>query len=185
MILSRKQKAIILFETLFIAILCAPIIARAYFTDTTSADGGFKLMLEPTTTITETYGRRQKHLIVHNDQNSVTVWVRAKSLSSLETTSEGNNWTQSNDGWFYYTKPLKANEDTNELTVTIEFPETQTTTKTDETGNSQVIVYNYTNDQDTHEVTCVYETCPIEYDTQGNILDYAQTWANHINGGEQ
>lgn len=161
-----------------LATLPAANVALAYFTSNAEAEGGFFLRLEPTTEIIETYGSRKKHVSISNDVESVPLYVRAKALSSMPVTYDGDEWSEPDeDGWVYYKGILNPGTDTENLDVSIEFPTGGFATVTNPDGTTTVTEMSEPQTGEEHDVIVVYETTPVLYDTAGNELDAQECWS--------
>ena len=121
--------------------------AWAYFTATSSADGGIPINVTPETDIEETYGARTKHVKISNTGDT-PVFVRARVFSTMDVDVSGTGWTKDGD-WYYYDKVVPVGGITeDELTVTINFPEGAT-------------------EGDSYNVIVVYESTPEQYTADG------------------
>lgn len=149
------------------------VTALAYFTDSTEAEGGFALRLSPDVEIRETYGRRQKHVVIANADGSVPVWVRARAFSSLTLAYSGEGWEDGGDGWFYHASPVEAGSETSPLDVSIEFPRERTETVTEVNGMQTTVVTSAPETGDEHDVEVVYECVPVTYGDDGKPLPAA------------
>lgn len=124
--------------------------AWAYFTDTSSATGGIRIYVEPTTTIEETYGERTKHVVVKNiGNNNVSVYARARVYASEAVDISGSGWSgPDSDGWYYFADPVECGKATNELRVKLTFPEGAI-------------------EDDPYNVVVIYESTPVQYHEDG------------------
>lgn len=152
--------------------------AWAYFTTYTSASGGYAVDLGHETQIVEEYSNHTKRLIVSNDSTQ-PVYVRARAFSGsqcvLSYSSEDGGWQAGNDGYYYFSQPLAGAEaaqdgtvntaKTSELLVQIEFP-----------ADAQ--------EGDECNVVVIYESLPVQYDTDGNTLaPQAADWSVPLAAG--
>lgn len=97
--------------------------ARAYFTATTSADGGYTFAAPD---IHERIDGKTKVITISNDERGVLTYVRAKAVTAEKyknslTYGLAAGWEQSGE-WFYYTTPLEPGAETTALNVTIKAP---------------------------------------------------------------
>lgn len=146
------------------AVLSASIApAWAYFTDTSSATGGIRINVEPTTDIEETYGERTKHVTIKNiGDNNVSVYVRARVFASESVDVSGTGWSgPDGEGWYNFDNPVDCGKSANELTVKLTFPE----------GAIQDDPYN---------VIVIYESTPVQYQEDGT--PYAD-WSYILDNG--
>ena len=157
--MKRRQK-LIAAAAIALALGAGIAPAYAYFTDSTEANGGLRVNVTPTTTITETYGNRTKHLVIKNT-GTAPVFVRARVFSTEDYTAEGTGWTANGDYIDYGEAVAAGGGETSELTVTLNFPEGAT--KDDE-----------------FNVIVVYESTPAQYDSNG---DPAPDWNYKLNTG--
>lgn len=153
--------------------------AWAYFTTYTSATGGYAIDLSNETQIEETYSEHTKHVTVTNE-GTQPVYVRARAFSGSQCTlaysSSDGKWQAGNDGYYYYSEPVAGSvtsEDgtvvpgrTSELLVQITFP-----TEVKEGDECNVVV--------------IYESIPVQYDTDGNVLaPQAADWSVELVTGK-
>ena len=97
--------------------------AWAYFTATTSADGGYTFTAPD---IHEEITDKTKVITITNDEKGVLTYVRAKAVTAEKyknslTYGLAAGWEQGGE-WFYYTAPLEPGDSTTALTVTIGAP---------------------------------------------------------------
>ncbi|MCI9336129.1 MAG: hypothetical protein HFH93_01075 [Lachnospiraceae bacterium] len=147
--------------------------AWAYFTTYTSASGGYAVNLGNETEIVETYSEHTKHLTVTNE-GTAPVYVRARAFSGSRygLTYEGEGWQAGADGYYYYNSVvpgITSTEDgtvsksqTSQLDIRIAFPE-----DAEEGDDCNVVV--------------IYESMPVQYDADGNILgSQAADWSVQV-----
>ena len=143
--------------------------AAAYFTDSSTANGGLPISVKPSTDIHEWYKNGVKHVIINNDANAdAPVFVRARTYASgvLNVSTAGSGWTDAIDGWHYYgaskdsLTALNPGEDANELTVSIDFPK-----ETNPDGSLAGYEFG-----DNFNVIVVYESTPVLYNAEGNAF---------------
>lgn len=138
--------------------------AWSYFTTNTSAEGGYAIVLDNETQITERFSAGTKHLVVTNDgQEPVYVRARAYSVYELDYSDAEGQWVDGEDGYYYYSEALdgvrevdgqQVKDQTSELLIKITFPEKEAS-----------------KDGDSFNVVVIYESTPVQYDTDGNALD--------------
>lgn len=144
--------------------------AGAYFTDSSTANGGIPIGITPSTDFYEWYENGVKHLTVTNSADaSSPVFVRARAYTSLPTTIAGSGWTAADDGWYYYGPAIAPGGTSEDLTVTIQFP---TIRSTDEPNGAEI--------GDNYNIIVVYESTPAIYDAQGNP---APDWSYILDSG--
>ena len=149
--------------------------ALAYFTSNASAEGGFELSLHPSTEITETFANKTKHVVITNNRESVPLYVRAKALSSLPLSYDGDGWGQPmSDGWLYYAEAINPGDETNPLDVSISFPDRGLQDAT-EGGGAPLGLSNPRTGEE-HDVIVVYEATPVLYDGSGSPLGMTECW---------
>ena len=87
----------------------------AYFTTFASAKGGVSIDIGPTTRVKEKFKDWKKTIQIENT-GKVDCFVRCKVIaaSQFTITASGNNWSLSDDGYWYYSK-VKDLGDTNYL----------------------------------------------------------------------
>ncbi|MBQ9662012.1 MAG: hypothetical protein IJV40_02530 [Oscillospiraceae bacterium] len=167
-----KKRHILLIVLTFALIISANIQpAIAYFTTFVRAQGGYQITVGDTTKIKEKIKGKDKEVVIHSEEGSEPVYVRAKVLYTgpYDLTVSGENWTGPTDDYYYYTPILKAGEDTTTLKVTIE----ALLTGEDATKDLK--------DGDSFSVVVVYETTPVRYAADGK--EYADWDAQVIQVG--
>lgn len=162
--------------TAMVATLSVAGTAVAYFTSNAYAEGGFVLRLSPDTEIKETYGKRTKHVLISNDDESIPLYVRARAFSSMPLSYAGEDWAEGDDGWLYCKSILKPGKETPILDVSITFPTggMETVTNPDGSQTSTMIPAPMTGDE--HDVVVVYETTAVLYDEAGDPLAPSECW---------
>lgn len=139
--------------------------ASAYFTDTHTANGGVAVEAGPTTHIYEWVRGTQKKLVVTNDEDSVSVIVRAKATCAsfiepeLVSEESSGKWVLGTDGWYVYQEAIPGGGETEPIVINFKFDneKIQTTTKRPpEEGNN----YN---------VDVKYEALPATYKADGSL----------------
>ena len=96
--------------------------AYAYFTTYVEAKGGKTIHLGDSTTMEEDYKNWQKAVTISNSADSAqAVWVRAQAFSGSEykLLYGGDDWSASDDGWYYFSTPVIPGGNTTVLTVSI------------------------------------------------------------------
>ena len=151
-----KKRTVILTVLAFAMIISASIQpAIAYFTTYTSALGGHKIILGNTTTITETFSQFVKHIVIHSDEDSEPVYIRAKVFYIGPYTIEigGTGWSgPDSDNYYYYGDIVNGGGETTELTVAITGIPGQEEGSTEEPE-----------DGENFNVIVVYESVPVQY----------------------
>ena len=120
----------------------------AYFTTYASAKGGVSVDIGPTTRVKEKFKDWKKTIQIENT-GKVDCFVRCKVIaaSQFTITASGNNWSLSDDGYWYYSKVVPVGEMTEPITAYIKVSEKVKT-------NFNVVV--------------VQECTPVTYDENGN-----------------
>ena len=160
-------------KTLLVASLAVALVlgmsivpAGAYFTDTTTANGGAEVKVKPTTEIEENVDNDGvKHVQIKNaDDSTLPVYVRAGVFATVDGGTiaiGGNGWSDSKGdltdghGWYYYETILDPKQSTNELTVAVDFPVVPEGSVDSTTAG------------DTANVIVVYESTPVLYKDDG------------------
>lgn len=140
--------------------------AMAYFTTYTQVSGGVTLSLGTTITVPDdNVTNWTKHVTVQNT-GDYDCFVRVKAFAGAEyqdgLTYSGNNWSLADDGYYYYSKILKAGTSLDEKDILdIRIP--------------------YESADQSFNVIVVQESAPVIYDENGNptgdwdhILDSSQ-----------
>lgn len=166
-----KRKSILLAAVAVLLVLglrVSPI--WSYFTDSSYANGGLPITVEPTTTVRERYGQQYKFVQITNTGKN-PVYVRARVYSSLPTNVTASAWSEGTGGWYYYGSEenptiLNPSESTGSLDpehiddllgdenlfkVWIDFPKPEEAT-----------------DGMSYNVIVVYESVPVQYDEDGS-----------------
>lgn len=153
--------------------------ALAYFTDSTSAEGGIELGVTARTDIIEEYGNKTKRVkIVQLADSTVPVFVRAKVFANEKfiTSISGSGWmAPDSEGWLYFEEELYPGEEetlrheTDELLVKLDFPTKRQVL--DAEGNV-IEEYDLIGNENLN-VVVVYEATPIQFDDDGNMLSPA------------
>ena len=120
--MNKKYISLILVSVFLLTVVSVPS-ALAYFSTYTQAKGQKVINLKNETEMTETVEGFTKTIRITAKDNSAPVFVRAKAYSpdfiDLDYTP-GEGWsTLQEDGYFYYTKLLNANNSTSDLVVSI------------------------------------------------------------------
>ena len=168
-------------EPLIAAALAAALVlgatiapATAYFTDTTQATGGHPVKVGTSTDMKEWYAEKQKHVTISNDEDSAQpVWLRAKVFSPVEFSAAGQGWPTSPDvdGWYEYSSVVEPGASTEELVVTLTFPEV----KSDKQPDGAVYGDNV-------NVVVVYESVPANHGA-GESAYEAPDWTAVLDRG--
>lgn len=120
----------------------------AYFTTFASAKGGVSIDIGPTTRVKEKFKDWKKTIQIENT-GKVDCFVRCKVIaaSQFTITASGNNWSLSDDGYWYYSKVVPVGEMTEPIIASI-------------TVGEKV--------QASFNVVVVQECTPVTYDEDGN-----------------
>ncbi len=168
-------------------VAAAAVPAWAYFTASDYASGTLPVK-GVSTNIKEYYGEGVKEVVVHNNEDSVPVWVRARAYSASELQVEitADGWTDAGDGWYNYNQILQPGEDADDkpLVCKITWPfhpddvaddGTVVTTGTgsdtpgEDSGTSEVTVSTARGTN--YNIVVVYEAQPVKYDADNNPID--------------
>ena len=158
---KRKKKIWILSAAIVVLILSATIgTTMAYFTAYTRVLGGQKIHLGSSTTVTESFSEKTKHVVVSNDKTSASaVFIRVKGFSAQELTYNTNqdaNWTAEvpagsvpeGEGYWYYLLPVEPGASTSQIDISIAFPGTP-------------------KEDDSFSMIVIYESTPVKYNEDG------------------
>jgi len=157
----KKSSKISLTLALVMVIAAMVIPAWSYFTTYAQARGGVVINLGETSKIRESFDSWKKTLVVENEDENVTVFIRAKAFSGYATSGVGEGWTlNAEDGYYYYADPVAPGGETKPLVVTITPPD----------GKHE--------EGDTFNVVVIYESTPARYDEKG-IATY--DWSEVLN----
>lgn len=124
--------------------------AMAYFTTYASAEGGYTLSLGSKTEIEENVEAMTKHIAIRNTGDAdcyVRVKVFCGEQFELQFSGEEGQWTQKEDGYWYYNEIVPAGAQTSELLAKIVVPEEY---------------------KDNFDVIVIQECAPVVYDENGN-----------------
>lgn len=136
--------------------------ASAYFTDQHTANGGVPVAAGPTTHIYEWVKGTQKKLVVTNDEDSVTVVIRAKAehpsfVDASLGEGSSSKWVAGADGWYVYQDAVAAKGETEPLVFDFDFGRVETELeRAPEDGNN----YN---------IVVLYEAKPATYTAEGDL----------------
>ncbi len=114
--MKRIQKWLIILAVVLLGVVSVRT-ALAYFFVYTDADGKIPVVLNYSTKITEPeVVEGDKHLVISAQDNTDPVYVRvivyADSDADVDiTVSDNPGWTQKEDGYWYYNKPLDGIND--------------------------------------------------------------------------
>ncbi len=148
----KKKTTYLAALSLVLALSASMSSAWAYFTTNVSAQGGYRLRLGNSTTITEEFDSWTKHVTVSNSEDSQAVYVRVHAFAGSEygLLYSGANWTPGADGYYYYDAIVEPGESTGVLDIQI-------------TG----VPEGLTEPKD-FNVAVVYESTPVQYDENGD-----------------
>lgn len=157
-----KNKKVILALLAGLMICSAGISGTlAYFTTYTEAQGGYPIHLGNTSRVKEELSNWTKHVVITNDEESESVFIRVKAFSGMEYlltySDESGSWNPGEEGFYYYDKIVAAGEETSLLDIHINnIPED-------------------VKDSEGFNVVVVYEATRVLYDTDGNpYADWTQ-----------
>ncbi len=139
--------------------------AWSYFTTYATAKGGYIIHLGDQTDIEEDVSQWKKHIKIKSDADSDPVYIRARAYWGDDYTchyeDSSGKWSPRSDGWYYYSDIVYGGDITDELVVVIDnHPEI------DQPGPD-------------FNVIVVYESLPVEYDSNGNIVE--PDWNKKVN----
>lgn len=95
--------------------------AMAYFTTYVTARGTCPIFLSRETEIREEVSDWTKHLRIENT-GEAECFVRVRAFSGSKyplTYTPGENWTQEEDGWWYFSAVLAPGAQTSQLSITV------------------------------------------------------------------
>lgn len=182
-----KKHRYILLASLVVALVLGMGIApaAAYFTDSSTTNGGLPISVKPGTDIKEWYASSLKEIEISNDQDAdAPVFVRARAYSTPEADVETNQyWFDGGDGWYYYgtsadaLTPLAPGESTSRadgkaLNVHINWPEIESEDEPD----GAVFGDNF-------NVIVVYESTPVLYEGVGDEARAYADWSFTLDNG--
>ena len=164
--MTKKKLALTLLAVCLITVT-AVVPAMAYFTAHKTAQGSLPVQLGTKTDIQETFDGINKIVTISNDESSdESVWVRVRAYApdtfkgqAVTLEYSGKGWTQGEDGWYYYEKPLAPGE-------AIGDPEHMDPLTIAVNGLPEDAVKD-----DTFHVAVVYESAKVLYDEGGNELE--------------
>ena len=122
-----KRKSIALFALAFALVMGMAITpAGAYFTDTSTANGGLPITVQPDTYIYEWVKGAQKHIVVSNGEDAAPVFVRVQigHAKDLPVDVSGDGWekVEGDDSvWYVYQSQVDGGGETTELVAKINF----------------------------------------------------------------
>ena len=156
-----KKRHIILGVLAIVLVLCSTIgMSFAYFTTYATSQGGYVIKSQPR--IDEKFENKKKTIWITNSENASPIFVRAKVFSGSDFTinyEPGADWTyDTDDHYWYYTKPLQGGEPTTDLVASI-----------DKIPEGLI-------NGDEFNIVVVYESVLAVYN--GNDPDMATSWAN-------
>lgn len=162
----KKKRILLALLALALAVSVSLPAAMAYFTTNARASGTRTLELGGRTTIEENMAGWSKEITISAEEPSQPMWVRARAYADVATRltyDAGSNWVHnSTDGWWYFTLPLANPAGEGTVTQTSMLKVTIDPIKVSEVG----VV------PDGFEVPVVYETVPVSYNENGELLPY-------------
>lgn len=172
-----KKRHIILTCALAAMVLSASIGgAWSYFTTYAEAKGGYTISLGDETTVHEDFSNWEKKISISNKEGSQPVYIRVKAFAGdqykdlLKYSDENNKWFPGEDGYYYYSDPVAANEATDILTISLrdikeDIPEV---------------------DGKHFNVVVIYESTPVLYqEGSGEPVGYENAdWSRKVDTGE-
>ena len=127
--------------------------ANAYFTTYVIAKGGYSWRHNES--MNDEVNNWDKYVSVSSQEGSIPVYVRVKGFagSKYTLTYTGDGWTyNSSDGYYYYNEVLEGGKTTSSIRIAIsDIPSTP-------------------EDGDNFNVVVIYETIPVQYDSEGNLI---------------
>ena len=170
----KAKRMNIISAALAVGLVCISSVqnANAYFTTYVTAKGGYEVSWKHKEEIHEELKEWSKHITITSKEGSVPVYVRVKAFagSNYELTYTGDQWTEK-DGYYYYKSELQGGKTTETLLVDI-----KNIPKEPKDGmNFNVVV--------------VYETIPVQYDKDGNMIapqdaDWTQSKTSQMTFGK-
>lgn len=175
---NALRTALLTLTALMLVMSAAMGSAWAYFTTYAKAKGGHVLSMGHEENVKESFANWNKKLEITATQDSNPIHVRARafcaefelSYSDETITEDGGttvnkNWIIGSDGWVYYTKILPQKNENNEVQYTADPLYIRI---------NDVPVYQLADlmDGDQFNVIIVYETTEVQYDSDGNPLDW-------------
>lgn len=145
-----KKKSIFLLALSIILLIAATANSTlAYFTTYTSAEGGYILNLKKGTTAIEAEQDGNSWFVRvtnSNDNGNQPVFVRVQFIAprGCSLTTDGNGWTDGEDGFWYYADIVPAGGVTNYLQT--------------------AVTINPGYEPDSFDIVALYETAPVLYD---------------------
>ena len=120
----------------------------AYFTTYVTAKGGLSIDIGPETDVHEKFKNWKKTIQIENTgKTDCFVRVRVIAASQFQIAAEGSNWSQRNDGYWYYSQVVPVGKMTEPIVASI-------------TVGADVIA--------SFNVVVVQECTPVTYDANGN-----------------
>ena len=165
---SLKGKSLIALLAAMMLLVSTVGLTVAYFSDTDNARGESALSLSGETTIDEGSSETEKNVVITNNGNSdVLVRVRFFGPDGLKVTAP-SGWQEA-DGWYYYTKVLKApNGSTGSaINAKIEF-----------SGSKEEVEKKLAELGDAYDITVIHEAAIVTYD--GSNIATPSGWASGI-----
>ncbi len=164
-----KRLNIVLSGLLLVMILSMCIApAMAYFTANTEAEGAVPITLGDREEIDEDFDDWVKHVTITSEKDSEPVFIRAKVFysvaSGLTVSISGSGWSLGEDGYYYYSEIVKAEQSTSVLDVAI--------------GN----IPQNAEEGDEFNVIVIYESAPVRYEPDGTA--YAD-WDHVLDTGTE
>ena len=164
-----KRLNIVLSGLLLVMILSMCIApAMAYFTANTEAEGAVPITLGDREEIDEDFDDWVKHVTITSEKDSEPVFIRAKVFysvaSGLTVSISGSGWSLGEDGYYYYSEIVKAEQSTSVLDVAI--------------GN----ITQNAEEGDEFNVIVIYESAPVRYEPDGTA--YAD-WDHVLDTGTE
>ncbi len=151
-----KKRNLILAVAAVCLLLCVSVKnAMAYFSVSVRSEGHTEVQFSEKTEIIETFDNWTKHLTVTNEgDDNGQVYVRARGFAPEGMTLDysGDNWSDGGDGYWYYNSYIGNGESTTVLNVEIKNIPAEV-----KAG-------------DNFNVVVIYETTPVQYDSDGKII---------------
>lgn len=172
----KKLHTLLAFLALVLAVAVVLPGTLAYFTASARAGGGRTVQLQNKTTIEEVFANWKKTVTITATEGTQPVYLRARAFSTYDLayagTNEKSDWYPGEDGWWYYGKALANLSLVDENDQPIDMPkwmtaEAEPLVVTINNGKAPEVAQEGEIPND-FDVTVVYETTPVVYETDGS-----------------
>lgn len=153
----KKRVTGILIAVALLTIAAAGIgPASAYFTDRDEGSQSHAVQLGDSTTVTEEADWNKKVMITNDAASTEAIWVRSQAFAALDIQKQlkysGSGWTQGDNGWWYYSKPVDPGKTADTLNIQLPDKDNPVIPEAKENKTFNVIVvYETTPDTGTAE----------------------------------